>query len=58
MNEDGQIPKIKSVFQPASLPDLNLNDVGTDDQEALWGAVRASWSALRAQMLEKLWGTL
>ena len=31
---------------------------GTDDHEALWGAVRASWSALRPQMLEKLWGTL
>jgi hypothetical protein len=31
---------------------------GTDDHDALWGAVRASWSALRRAMLEKLWGTL
>lgn len=31
---------------------------GTDDHNALWGAARASWSALRPAMLEKLWGTL
>jgi hypothetical protein len=31
---------------------------GTDDHDALWGAVRASWSALRPAMLEKLWRTL
>lgn len=31
---------------------------GTDDHEALWGAVRASWSALHPAMLDKLWRTL
>ena len=31
---------------------------GTDDHEALWSAVRASWSALRPAMFEKLWRTL
>jgi hypothetical protein len=31
---------------------------GTDDHDALWGAVRASWSAVRPAMLEKLYRTL
>jgi len=31
---------------------------GSDDHEALWGAARSAWSALRPTMIAKLCGTL